>query len=388
VSPLHRLAAFYFFSYGAIGALYPLLPLVLDARGLDATEISWVMAIPPVANLFVPALWGVLADGYQARTQVLRAVSFGAALSTLLFLGVDDLTSAIVAMAAATLFRSPIPSLVDSATYAALGANRAGFARVRLWGSVGFVLCVTAVGTITGAGQSTLMISLAAAIFGCSSIVALGLSAPPVRREASVLSQAIDHIVRSKMVLLFVATALYYAAHAIFDNLFALHMKALGHESLVGWAWGLAVTAEVAMLSVARGVVASRRASDLLVFAGAVSTVRWLLTSVITSSVLLVGLQLLHAITFGLWYISLVNQVQERVPEKLRTAVQGVLYAALGLGTTIGILVGGRVFEHLGGAAMFRVAAASAFAATSIYILVGRAGRGSESRASAAAISA
>ncbi|MEQ8984509.1 MAG: MFS transporter, partial [Deltaproteobacteria bacterium] len=124
-----RLAAFYFFAFGGLGGLLPFLPLVFETRGFDSYAISTVMLLLPLSNMFVPPLWGLLADAFNARVAAIRATGIGCAVGTLLLLPDLGLPFAVLGMATYCFFRAPIIPLADSATYAALGARSDNYAR-------------------------------------------------------------------------------------------------------------------------------------------------------------------------------------------------------------------------------------------------------------------
>lgn len=372
--PLHKLALYYLLSYGASGAFFPLLPLLLAGRGLGDTEISWVMALNPAFTLFVPPIWAMIADALRARVLMLRLTAFGCAAATLAFIPAPGVVTLMAAMALLCVFRTPIPSLIDAATYAALGSDSRGYARVRLWGSVGFAACVGASGWIDGARRPELLLTFVAVLFAGSGLVALAIDGGPPRvRPRAVFSRAIAYLGTAGLVPLFATNSLYYAAHTTFDTYFGLYCEHLHlPPSVASTGWTLAVFSEVAVMTVAPRIIAARSPWTLILFTAAVSAVRWALISVVTSPGPMIALQALHGITFGLWYLALLEEVQSRVPEELRTSVQGVMLATLGVGALIGVLVAGPILEGSSGAVLFRLAAAAAALSLGCYALQAR----------------
>ena len=62
-----RLAAFYFAFFAHAGAFVAYFPLYLAGLGLNAAEIALALAMPQVARIVAPGLWGWLADAWGAR---------------------------------------------------------------------------------------------------------------------------------------------------------------------------------------------------------------------------------------------------------------------------------------------------------------------------------
>ena len=74
-------------------------------------------------------------------------------------------------------------------------------------------------------------------------------------------------------------------------------------------------------------------------------------------------MQLLHGVTFPLYWVPAVLLVRALAPRELATAAQGLLGAASGLGSVVGMSLAGRVLETRGGALLYTYAAAIALGA-------------------------
>lgn len=366
-----RLAAFYFFAFGGLGGLLPFLPLVFETRGFDSYAISTVMLLLPLSNMFVPPLWGLLADAFNARVAAIRATGIGCAVGTLLLLPDLGLPFAVLGMATYCFFRAPIIPLADSATYAALGARSDNYARVRVWGSAGFVVVSTAVGLLEATKTPTLLFGIAAAVYACATIAALGLVAPPPERRPGVLRKALQTVRGTTLPALFLGSAFYYVGHGAYDVYFGLHARALGlSDTFVGIAWAVGVTCEIGLMLVAPRILARRSTAVLLCIGAAASVFRWWLLSVATSAELILVAQSLHALTFGLWYVALVKYVQGKAPDALRASVQGLAQASMAVGMMGGYLGGAELNERFGGVAVFQLATAAAGCALVVYVFL------------------
>jgi MFS transporter, PPP family, 3-phenylpropionic acid transporter len=82
-----------------------------------------------------------------------------------------------------------------------------------------------------------------------------------------------------------------------------------------------------------------------------VTAVRWCLVAVVHDPFWLVALQVVHALTFGIFWASALAWVGECVPPSLRATGQtlftGVLY---GVGNGLGMLGSGALYDAFGGA--------------------------------------
>lgn len=370
-NPLLPLRAFYFFSFGALGAMFPFLPLLLEDRGLSASQISWIMTLLPVTGLFVPPLWGGLADALQARVPLLRLASVACGVSALLLLPRWGFWGHFAAVGVLCAFRAPIISLADAVTCSALGGESASFGRVRVWGSAGFAFFVWLLGMAHGSSRPTLLLGATCAIYLLSAAATLPLRRRPVKREPGMWDQAREVMLQPGMQIYLLANAVYYSGHATFDVFFGLHARALGFgDPFIGVAWTTGVGVEILVMLAAPLLLRRVRASHLLAFCALAAVGRWTALSLITTGPPLLASQALHGLTFGLWYLSMVRFIQARVPERLRASLQSVTMAFMGLGMTTGYLAGGEILQRHGGHVLYRYAAVAAAMAMVLYLLV------------------
>ncbi len=375
--PTTLLRGFYFLNYGGLGALAPFLPLLLAARQLSATEISWVMVVSPLFSLLMPPIWGTLADALQARLMLLRISAFGTGLSVLSLLPEWHFWGNLLGVVLMSLFRGPLPSLVDSVTYAALGPQGASYGRIRVWGSAGFGLAALLVGQLGGSLHPRRFLAVAALIYIGSGLFTLGLPAAAPRRQRGVLGEALCWLRQPVVLLLLCGNVAYYFAHAILDAFVSLHLRELRFDdSVVSLAWVIGVTAEVLVMLAAPSLLVGRSSPPLLCACSVVAAARWSLLARWRRRGPILALQSLHGITFGLWYLALVHYVQTHAPGRLRTTLQASSHASVALGAVSGYLLGGRAFERAAGPAAFGLATRGSLVALVCYglmLVVGRA---------------
>ncbi len=363
------LSAFYFFTFGGLGGILPFLPLLLAGQGLSPSQVGWVMLVGPIFNLVAPPVWGWFADTFSARVLLLRLTGVGCAAGSLAFLGGSSFAWSVAAMALYSVFRAPILPLADTAAHDALGDEDHRFADIRIWGSLGFAVFAFGIGQFEGSSKPALMLGLTAFAYLMSSASTVRLRSSLVTRQGSVAKAAMQFVLQPKIIALFAGSGLYYIAHGAYDVYFGLHMRALGHsDGFVGLGWLVAVSSEVVLMRFAPRLLRNRGGEGLLVISATASVLRWVVLSQAEAQWAILLAQSLHALTFGLWYLALVRYIQVRAPEAVRTTVQAVSQAAHGLGMMLGYVVGGEIFEALGGSGLFLCAAGASLAAGMFYV--------------------
>lgn len=404
--PLALLAGYYFLTFAALGGLFPYLPLLLADRGLSPREVSWVLTLVPLSALLAPAGWGLIADALEAQSGVLRLATAGAGLAILTLFPARGFWAISAAVALFCLFRAPLTALADALAHAAIGAPRERFGRVRVWGSVGFALSAAAVGALGGAKRPLFFFGLNAALYLLAAplvpkprvtpaspapvdpdgqpvqaaVVAVQPAVVPASpgplatvgsalRSRSIGRQALAVIRTGGLPLLLLGTFCYYAAHSTYDVYYSVHLRALGYDTdFIGFAWALGVLAEIlVMLFAPRLLRKPGVGGRWLVLCALAAALRWSLIAQAEAPAALLATQLLHGLTFGLWYLALVKLVQDRSPEALRASVQGIAMTAVGLGQCVGYLGGGPLLAWGGGRAVFRAAAGAALLSALLY---------------------
>ncbi|HEX2687551.1 MAG TPA: MFS transporter [Kofleriaceae bacterium] len=373
------IALFYAIYFGAIGLYTPYLAMYLQAIGLSPSTLARVMALGPAMMLLSPPLFGLVADARHSRVWVLRGCIGMTAVAFVGFLFGQGLMMLYLTIAVFSLFRAPIPSLVDSAALTAAEREGTTYGVIRLWGSLGFVVTVQAGGFVLGAAGVRTVLTLGAMFFGMAALLAWRLPAPPLVVRPQIVSSWLRLLAHRRMWIFVATAALTQTAGSAYDTCYALHLTALGHSgAFIGLAWGLGALGE--MLLLWRSGVLFARFGPTLLLAGAlgIAVVRWTLIATLHAPWALLLVQPLHAFTFGLFYVSSVMWVREHAGEELPTAAQGLFAAATGLGATLGTAGSGPLFARFGGQGVFLAAGAVAalgFAGTLLLLQGGREAR-------------
>jgi PPP family 3-phenylpropionic acid transporter len=360
------ISLFYFFSFGALGSLLPYLALVLESRGFTPTQVGRIVLLIPAASLVAPPVWGALADLFRARRPLmaLAATTCAAALAGLVVEGRTAWT--VVGVAIFGVGRAPLAAMADAAAHDALGAASARFSRVRVWGSVGFVVAALSLGRDRVDGAAILGGAAAAYALAAASAWTL-----PRGRAALKPARVTDlrRAVRTPgLGWLLAATATYTTATGFFDAFMGLHIRSLGFgDAFVGWAWTVGVTAEIALMFAAPRFLDRWGELRLLRFAVIGAAMRWLGFAWVSTPAAVLAVQVLHAFSFALWYLAVVRWVQRTAADEVRTSIQAVLIASMGLGLGLGGGLGGPVFEAWGGRGLFTLGAGVALVAGVLY---------------------
>lgn len=360
--PRRRLAGFYFFYFAYLGAFAPFFSIYLKAVGLSPVEIGTVMALPAVARMTAPHLWGWLADASGGLMRVVRVTTL---VGTLCWLGMFAGTAfAWIGAVAFTLsfFLSAAIPLVDSTTLFRLGEKTGEYGRIRLWGSIGYMVAVVAVGYLLDLFQVYALLWIVLVLI--AGTFSLALSIPETDPPPHADSGPIIHILKQPAVVALIAgCALMTAAHGPYYSFYSIHLVAHGYsKAMTGWLWALGVLCEIGIFFWLPRLYGAFSLRQILVASFALAIVRFIVIGWGAASLaLLIFAQTLHAATFGSFHaaaIGIVHQLFRGRHQARGQAIYGSL--AYGVGGTLGSLASGYGWEQLGAGVTYSIAAAAA----------------------------
>src|SRR5438105_1594941 len=181
-----RLSMFYAATFAILGAYTAFFPLWLKAKGLDATWIGFVIAMPTLARLTaVPAVTSLA----ERRQAIVPAIVITSALATagfaLLAATPGALAIALMLLVTACAWTPTLP-LTDAYALRGVAAHEVSYGPIRLWGSVAYIAGVLAAGFVAAAVAAVHLIWVIVAIAGLSAVSAAAL--PPVPTAARPLA--------------------------------------------------------------------------------------------------------------------------------------------------------------------------------------------------------
>jgi PPP family 3-phenylpropionic acid transporter len=372
------LRTYYLVSFAALGAYLPYFPRWLEARGIQGLRLSVIAAMLPIMGLAAPPVFGFVADALHLRGWLLRIACAGA-LCAFVVVGGSALAGAplgfwglVPALAGFAFFRSPMVMMADVLALEEAATGVTTYGRIRLWGSLGFLLAAMAAGRFVDADDLTVLPCAIAASLAGALVITLALPARPrgeiTRDRVRERMQAakVRELLRAPDFRLFLLTSfLSQVAHSAYDLGYTLHLRDLGVSGgAIGAAWAIGVVAEIVLMVWAAPLFGRTPAPALLVLGVAGASLRWGLIALVRSEVLLFALQPLHALSFGVVWLASVSYSKDRAAPEILATSQGLFVAATGVGSIVGIFAWGPLYQQAGGRTMFGMASAFAAAAT------------------------
>ncbi|MEZ5659199.1 MAG: MFS transporter [Burkholderiaceae bacterium] len=378
MSEIARLKGLFFWYFAYVGILSPYLSLYFRDAGFSVAQIGLLMTVPQVMRIVSPAFWGWLADRRGDVRLLLRASALLAllAVAAIPVATGAGLTIAAVALGVLSFSAGAQVPIGEALTLKATGGDAGGYGRVRLWGSIGFILGVVGVGAVLDRfGRGGLPGWMALALVGLS--VSVWFIRSPVAQGSRAASARMSHRFREPAVIgFFLANALMIFAHAALYVLYSLLLVRHGYgETAIGLLWALGVIAEIILFRVQRPLFDWQPAVNLLVISLLVAALRFTVIGLADGAlVILVVCQIAHAITFGLHHSAVMRVLHEWFDSAEQGRAQAAYLAiSYGVGGSLGGLLLTRIWERVSPGAAFIVAGTVAALGAVIMVGVGRA---------------
>ncbi|AEG92550.1 MFS transporter [Ramlibacter tataouinensis] len=358
IVPFAGLSASYF---AHIGFFNPYLPLWLKHLGLPIVVISLLASVQSFTRVFAPYIWGALSDHTGERVRLLR---FSAGVALLASVGLwFDGGPVWIGLVLLLLFThtSSMMSLTEAAMAHLVAGDWGRYGRIRLWGSMGFMLTVFLAGAWFerfGMGHFPGWTALTlAAVLGCTWWL------PDVREkpaQAHERGEPIAPVLRQPAVRWFFASLLFHVmAHFAIYGFLSLYLDARGYsKAMIGVLWAVSVLVEILWFFWQGRLIGALPMTRWLVVCGAATALRMALTGGAADWLpALFAAQVLHALTFATHHTACIAMVTRHFPGRLRGRGQALFTViGYGIGGVTGVLAGGALASRFGFEAMYGAA--------------------------------
>jgi PPP family 3-phenylpropionic acid transporter len=248
------------------------------------------------------------------------------------------------------LFFSPLVPLTDALANTWQKQITMDYGRVRLWGSIAFVIGSALTGKLVSLYDYRMILVMLSV--GIASMLLGMLLKPSVQPQGNPASRkrpagGLAYAGAAKLALprlrLFAA-----GAHAAYYGFSAIYWQEAGYSaSAVGYLWSLGVVAEVVIFALSKKVFRRFSARDLLLLSAVCGLIRWTLMGWTTALPWLIVAQILHCGTFTVCHLAAMRYIAARQGSEV-IRLQAV-YSAVAMGGSIAVMTvfAGFLYQHL-----------------------------------------
>ncbi|HGM7030506.1 TPA: 3-phenylpropionate MFS transporter [Serratia liquefaciens] len=349
----------YFFSYGIF---LPFWGVWLKGEGIPPETIGILLGAGLVAR-FLGSL--LIAPRVKDPSHLVTALRLLALLTLAFAIGFcfgNGWGWLMLVIAGFNLFFSPLVPLTDALAATWQKQITMDYGRVRLWGSLAFVIGSALTGQMVSVwGHNAILYSLIISILAMLLGMMLKPSVMPQgeARSHSEADRSLWEMLKEGPVWRFLlCVTLLQGAHAGYYSFGSIYWQEAGYSaSTIGYLWSLGVVAEVIIFASSNFLFRRWNARNLLLLSACCGVLRWGLMASSTELGWLLVIQILHCGTFTVCHLAAMRFIAARKgPEVIR--LQAV-YSALAMGGGIAIMtvIAGFLFEHLQGGVFWVMAA-------------------------------
>lgn len=366
-----RLSTFYLFYFASLGALVPYWALYLKHLGYTPLQIGQLMALLMATKIISPNVWGWIADHTGRPMAVVRLGSLLALLAfSLVFFVRDYWPLALVMVLYSFFWHAALPQF-EATTLSHLGdEHHHRYSQIRLWGSIGFIASVVALGPVIGFAGPQWLPPVLLLLFAAIWLSSLGVpESPHHHEEGGAPGSLLDQLRRPEVLALLLVCFLAQASHGPYYTFYTIYLAGHGYSpSMIGPMWALGVIAEIGVFMVMHRLAPHFGLRPLLISALLLTSVRWLMIGHWPDSLTILLLaQTLHAASFGVFHAVAISLFHRYFRGRHHGRGQA-LYSSLsfGGGGAFGALYSGMGWQSLGPTYTFAIAALLALVAAAV----------------------
>lgn len=358
--PPFNFSFFLFGHYAYAGTFATYAALFFAARGMSVPQIGVLLSLIQVMRIVGPNVWGWVADHTSHHARVLRLTAFAALLGFSGLFFAESFAQFFVAMVVINLFVSAQAPLADGLMLAELRGDLGKYGRIRLWGSVGFIVAVVAGGYLLD------WFGVGSLLWYCGGLLLLVIGASLRIRDVAAehhlhATPKLGSVLRQpEVVAFFLSAALMVGAHMALYAFYSLYLERAGYgKSVIGMMWALGVVAEVVFFYVQGRVFTRFGAQKVMMAAFAIAVLRFVVTGALPGLLwVLIAAQVMHAATFAAHHSAAVLTMQRWFTGPLAARGQALYISlAYGIGGTAGGLFMTLIWDRIGPQQMFYGAA-------------------------------
>jgi PPP family 3-phenylpropionic acid transporter len=371
--PITSLRTYVFLYYASALFVLGYFPLYFQSIGFSKLQIGSIFAFGPTIGIFANLFWGYISDKFQVIKRLLLFILVMQFSFVLLLMATKQYTLIFIFMLSMFFFQASITPLTDSLSLLTTQAYGKSFAGLRSFGSIGFALTALAINPVfqkIGYSYTLILYSIALAIafVSCTQIT------ERVGEMKRVSFKGLFKLLGNRQVVLTLLSIFILAiAHRTNDNFLSLYLKEIGMEKYLGYAFMMSALSEVPIFLLLGKYGERFNAFHLLALAAFFYAVRFFIVAQANDPVFVILAQLMHSITFGMFYITAIRVIANLLPNEYRSSGQALFTITFsGFASITSGVLGGWLYEYGSGRTLYTAISLLALVASLFFLLLSK----------------
>ncbi|MGR6543534.1 MFS transporter [Paenibacillus tundrae] len=372
---LMKLQGLYLFMGLAGGIFNPYINPILVAQGFSSKETGFIMAFGTLISIILQPIWGIMVDKFK-KTRFVLVISLLVPALLAYFYNIEVYIVLILIYTLCTIFQVTQIPVADSYAVTAAKAANTSYGMIRLFGSLGTGLGGFAAG-IYLSQFSIHMLWLPFLVFNVLSAIL----ASTLPRQTSISSSSVTfsvglaRLLRNRTFLLFlIGCFLVNQTLTAFNSFFVISFQmAGGSVAMTGTALLLASITNVPSMLAAAFILRKWGHERTMLLAAGAYMLRWGIQWLWPTPEVMIGIQVLHGLSFGFFYIAAVEYVASVTGREMQATGQSLFNMVFaGLGGIVGNMLNGYLLDSGGPSLMYLACTISAALGAFILFFVSR----------------
>ncbi|MGZ8540514.1 MAG: MFS transporter [Chitinophagaceae bacterium] len=341
LSEANKLRILYFLVFCCTAAWLPIFADYCKERGLSGTKTAIILSITPVMMFLVQPVYGMLADRIGYKKTLLYS-SFLASLCYVFYLFEGGFSYLFLVTVFMALFYNTLQPVLDSLSLKLVKNNPAfSYGTLRIAGAAGWAFTGIITGQLIDAVNTTVIFAVSAISMLLTFIFAFSLrqdTEKVINTADQSFKNAKDVFGNKTLLFLLFCVFLISSVTTTIWYFYSMYMKENGASaSLVGYGISFQGLCELPLFYFSARIIAKFGIRTTLLVTVFVTALRMFLYSIVKNPQAALAIELLHGISWSLFWVVCVEYVNVLVREDWRVTGQSLLYAAYyGAGAIVG----------------------------------------------------
>lgn len=342
---MRRAVLAYVTLYVAVAAYSPYLQQYYKSLGISLGTIGALAAFTSAVALISSPTWGAIHDRYPTSPVFLP---LAAGIGAMGAAGLATVGASLLLIPSAAAFAAGMAGLgpmMDVRVLDMAGSDRTRYARVRVWGSISFMVCTPFIGLAIGDNYRGLFL-VAVPMILLGGLAAMLLPGRAGGVHGTSLRHAPGRVLGHRPIALFLIAA-FVGWTAVYSQyaFFSIHLREIGASAdQIGLAWSIQASLEIPSMFFFPQLSRRFGTERLIVVGMAIMTSRLIVNALFVSPTILIAASVIQGAGYGLVLIGGIAFVSQQAPRGTAATAQGILNGVtFSLSSIVGSGVGGQI---------------------------------------------
>ena len=343
----------YFIYFGVMGIALPYFNLYCYHINLSGFEIGILSATRSLTMILFPIMWSIIADRFNARRPIYILCNVMSAGIWAFYLYTNNFHAMLLITICYGFFFTPVISFLEAFTMDILAGEKKSYGRIRVWGTISFILVTTLLGVLIDYFPIKIIIILILAGSLIQALISTKIPGTVIQKDLN--KSKVKNFLNKRLLLFLFCGFLMLMSHGAYYCFFSIHLERLGYgNTVIGIAWALASVSEILVMVNSDRIFRKIFLEKVLLFSFFAATLRWFILYSTESLYLILFSQIFHAITYGTFHMASILYIDMLTDDCNKTFGQAINNAvSYGLGMMVGFFLSGYLYEKTGSSSLF-----------------------------------